>query len=133
MSSLRELVQGFCPKRGSSFSWSASVTFSCIGMMRREEHAKRPGFVASMKKLDRRRKPEVNRVTRHDLAALNVQKTHQRNPRPARGVLPLPRPPRPPLSGSKESKGYRITSSRFGLVLDFAGESPARLVLPNHA
>ena len=55
--------------------------FFCIGMMRREEHAKRPGFVASMKKLDRRRKPEVNRVTRRDLRALNMQKCRYKNRR----------------------------------------------------
>ena len=50
-------------------------------MMRREERTKRAGFVASMKKLDRRRKPEANRVTRRDLAALNMQKCRYKNNR----------------------------------------------------
>ena len=48
---------------------------------RRAARAKLPEFVASMIMRDRRKKPEVDRVTRRDLAALNMQKCHYKNSR----------------------------------------------------
>ena len=64
-------------KSGCRFAQRILVTF-ILHRYLAWGHAKRPGFVASMKKLDRRRKPEVHRITRRDLAASNVQEPHQR-------------------------------------------------------
>ena len=42
-------------------------------MMRREEHAKRPGFVASMKKLDRKKNLSKNGLLEKKLRPLKVR------------------------------------------------------------
>ena len=46
---------------------------------RREESAKRPGFVGRMKKLGRRRKLEVRGGSGHHFPTSNVQQPHQAN------------------------------------------------------
>ena len=49
---------------------------------RREERAKRPGFVGRMEKLGRRRRLEVRGGSGHHFPTSNVQQSHQANPDP---------------------------------------------------
>ena len=49
------------------------------GMVGRAKRGKRPGIVASMEKLGRRRKPEVRGGPSHHLPTSNVQEPQQRN------------------------------------------------------
>ena len=51
------------------------------GVLRREEHGKRPSIVASMEKLGRRRKLEVRGGFSHHLATNKVQETDVTNQR----------------------------------------------------
>ena len=50
---------------------------------RREERAKRSGFVGRMEKLGRRRKLEVRGGSSHNFPTSNVQQPHQADPDPA--------------------------------------------------
>ena len=52
---------------------SLFLASACSAMLRREEHAKRPGFVASMKKLDRKKNLSKNGLLEKKLRPLKVR------------------------------------------------------------
>ena len=57
-----------------------AYTFLWHGQNRPANATKRPGIVASMEKLGRRRKLEVIRVPSHHFPVSKVQQSHQANP-----------------------------------------------------
>ena len=73
VSRLTELGTGFPPKGRSGKKLRLSYTFFCIGTYRLANGTKRPGIVASMEKLGRRRKLEVRGGFSHHLATSRVQ------------------------------------------------------------